>query len=54
MVAYTARCSGHAIGEIKQPYEFLVWVSTPGGGELAVTLTVAERTKLALRQICAF
>jgi hypothetical protein len=54
VVAYTARCSGHAIGEIKQPYEFLVWVSTPGGGELAVTLTVAERTKLALRQICAF
>ena len=30
VVAYMARCSGHAIGEIKQPYAFLVWVSEPG------------------------
>jgi hypothetical protein len=54
VVANVARCSGHAIGEIKQPYAFLVWVSQPGGKELAVTPTVGDPTKQALRQICAF
>jgi hypothetical protein len=55
VVAYTARCSGHAIGEIKQPYAFLVWVSEPGQDEdLAVNPTVDDPTKQALRQICAF
>ena len=54
VVAYTARCSGHAIGEIKQPYAFLVWVSEPGDEDLAVNPTVGDPTKQALRQICAF
>ena len=42
MVAYSQRCTGHTIGEIKKPYEFLVWVSTPNGEDLAVTPTVGE------------
>ena len=54
VVAYTARCSGHAIGEIKQPYAFLVWVSEPGDEDLAVNPIVGDPTKQALRQICAF
>ena len=54
VVSYAARCTAHAIGEIKKPYEFLVWVSTPGGEELAVTPTVPDATKAALRQVCAF
>ena len=54
VISYAARCTAHTIGEIKKPYEFLVWVSTPGGGELAVTPTVGDGTKAALRQVCAF
>ena len=54
VVSYAARCTAHTIGEIKKPYEFLVWVSTSGGEELAVTPTVGAGTKAALRQVCAF
>jgi hypothetical protein len=54
VIAYAARCDGHTIGEIKKPYEFLVWVSQPGGGQIAVTPTVGRATKLALRKVCAF
>ncbi len=49
------RCDGHVKGEIKKPYEFLVWVGPPGDDEpVAVTPEVGDPTKLALRQVCAF
>lgn len=51
---FAARCDGHTKGEIKKPYEFLVWVATPDGEEVAVTPTVDQGTKDALRAVCAF
>jgi hypothetical protein len=55
VMAYAARCDGHTKGEIKKPFEFLVWVGPPGDDEpVAVTPEVGEATKLALRQVCAF
>jgi hypothetical protein len=54
VLAYAARCDGHTIGEIKKPYEFLVWVGEPGAEPLAVTPRVGPATKAALRQVCAF
>lgn len=54
VVTYAQRCDAHTKGEIKKPYEFLVWVSTSGGDSLAVTPTVDDATKVALRQVCAF
>ena len=55
VMAYAARCDGHTKGEIKKPYEFLVWVGPPGDDEpVAVTPDVGDATKLALRQVCAF
>ena len=54
VLAFAARCDGHTIGEIKKPYEFLVWVSEPGTEPLAVTPAVGQATKDALRQVCAF
>lgn len=54
VASYAARCTAHTIGEIKKPYEFLVWVSTTAGEELAVTPSVGEPTKTALRRVCAF
>jgi len=52
--AFAARCDGHTIGEIKKPYEFLVWVGAPGGTPVAVTPQVDVPTKDALREVCAF
>lgn len=55
VMAYAARCDGHTKGEIKKPYDFLVWVGPPGDDEpVAVTPEVGDATKLALRQVCAF
>ena len=55
VLTYADRCDGHVKGEIKKPYEFLVWVGPPGDDEpVAVTPRVGEATKLALRQVCAF
>ena len=55
VLAYAARCDGHTKGEIKKPYDFLVWVGPPGDDEpVAVTPEVGDDTKLALRQVCAF
>lgn len=55
VMAYAARCDGHTKGEIKKPYEFLVWVGPPGDDEpVAVTPEVGDATKLALRKVCAF
>jgi hypothetical protein len=52
--AYAARCDPHTIGEIKKPYEFLVWVGVPGEEPFAVTPQVDDATKTALRKVCAF
>lgn len=52
--AYASRCDGHTIGEIKKPYEFLVWVSSPGEEPVALTPDVGQPTKEALRKVCAF
>lgn len=52
--AYASRCDGHTIGEIKKPYEFLVWVSSPGEEPVALTPDVGQPTKDALRKVCAF
>ncbi len=52
--AYAARCDPHTIGEIKKPYEFLVWVGAPGEEAFAVTPEVGQATKDALRLACAF
>jgi hypothetical protein len=54
VAAFAARCDPHTIGEIKKPYEFLVWVTTPGGDEVAVTPEVGQVTQDALRRVCAF
>jgi hypothetical protein len=55
VLTYAGRCDGHVKGEIKKPYEFLVWVGPPGDDDpVAVTPAVGEATKLALRQVCAF
>jgi len=55
VVAYAARCDGHTKGEIKKPYEFLVWVGEPGAEEpLAITPEVDQPTKDALQLACAF
>ena len=55
VMAYAARCDGHTKGEIKKPFEFLVWVGPPDDEEpVAVTPEVGDATKLALRQVCAF
>jgi hypothetical protein len=54
VAAYAARCDGHTIGEIKKPYEFLVWVAAPGEEPVAVTPAVGQPTKDALRLACSF
>jgi hypothetical protein len=47
-----ARCTGHARGETKKPYEFLVWLAPPGGEELAVTPPVTDAAKVAFERVC--
>jgi hypothetical protein len=54
VVVFAARCDPHTIGEIKKPYEFLVWVTTPDGEEIAITPDVGQPTKDALQDVCAF
>jgi hypothetical protein len=54
VVARAGRCDGHTKGEIKQPYEFLVWVAHSHDAGIAITPQVGEATKTALRKICAF
>lgn len=49
-----ARCTGHAKGEIKKPYLFLVWLGPPGSDGQAVELPVSAGDKTRLRAICAF
>jgi hypothetical protein len=52
VVVSRARCTGHARGEVKKPYEFLVWLAPPGGPELAVTPPVSDAAKVAFEQVC--
>jgi len=54
VVVFAARCDPHTIGEIKKPYEFLVWVTTPDDEEIAITPDVGQPTKDALQDVCSF
>ncbi len=47
-----ARCDGHARGEIKKPYAFLVWLGPPGGEQLAVTPPTADADAAAYEAVC--
>jgi hypothetical protein len=47
-----ARCTGHARGEVKKPYEFLVWLAPPGGEQLAVTPPVTDPARVAFERVC--
>ena len=51
---FASRCDGHVKGEIKKPYEFLVWVAEPGIEPIAVTPAIDQGTKDALQQVCSF
>jgi hypothetical protein len=54
VLAYAGRCTAHVMGEIKQPYAFLVWVGRPGEEPVGVTPAIGQPTKDALRLVCAF
>ena len=47
-----ARCDGHARGEIKKPYAFLVWVGRPGGEQHAVNPEIADADAAAFEAVC--
>jgi hypothetical protein len=47
-----ARCDGHARGEIKKPYAFLVWLGPPGGEQRAVNPPIADRDAAAFEAVC--
>jgi len=47
-----ARCDGHARGEIKKPYAFLVWLGPPGGEQRAVNPPVGDRDAAAFEAVC--
>jgi hypothetical protein len=53
VVVSQARCTGHAKGETKQPYRFLVWVGPPGSQGQATEPTVSEADTSQLRAVCA-
>jgi hypothetical protein len=54
VVVSQATCTGHAKGETKQPYRFLVWLGGPGTDGTAVELPVTESDKTRLGAVCAF
>lgn len=47
-----SRCDGHARGETKKPYAFLVWLAPPGGEEVAVSPVVDEPARAAFQRVC--
>ncbi len=47
-----SRCDGHAVGEVKKPYAFLVWLGPPGGEQRAVNPPVADRDAAAFEAVC--
>lgn len=54
VVVSQARCTGHAKGETKQPFRFLVWLGDPGTDGVAVQLPVSAADRGRLRAVCAF
>ena len=52
IVVSRSRCDGHARGETKQPYAFLVWVGPPGTAGIAVTPTVTAADRAAFQLVC--
>jgi hypothetical protein len=54
VVVTQARCTGHAKGETKQPYLFLVWLGDPGTAGTAVQVPVTPDVQARLRAVCAF
>ena len=52
IVVSRSRCDGHARGETKQPYAFLVWVGPPGTAGIAVTPTVTAADRAAFQRVC--
>jgi hypothetical protein len=54
VVLSQARCTGHAKGETKQPYRFLVWLGPPGTDGQAVEFPVTDADRARLRAVCAF
>jgi hypothetical protein len=47
-----SRCDGHARGETKKPYEFLVWVGPPGTDGLAMNPVVSAADQDAFDAVC--
>lgn len=47
-----SRCDGHARGETKKPYAFLVWLAPPGGEETALSPAVDEAARAAFQGVC--
>jgi len=47
-----SRCDGHARGETKKPYAFLVWLAAPGGEETALNPVVDETARAAFQRVC--
>lgn len=47
-----SRCDGHARGETKKPYAFLVWLAPPGGEETALNPVVDETARAAFQRVC--
>ncbi|MBA2768438.1 MAG: hypothetical protein H0U35_04785 [Sporichthyaceae bacterium] len=47
-----SRCDGHSIGEVKQPYAFLVWMGEAGSEGTAVQLEVEPASIRALQKVC--
>jgi hypothetical protein len=52
VVVTQARCDGHARGETKQPYAFLVWLGPPGSDGFAVSPPVSAADRAALQRVC--
>lgn len=52
VVISVSRCDGHARGETKQPYAFLVWLAAPGGPEQPVSPAVSAADKRELQTVC--
>jgi hypothetical protein len=47
-----SRCDGHARGETKKPYVFLVWVGPPGTDGLAMSIVVSAADQDAFDAVC--
>lgn len=43
-----ARCSGHAVGDAKQPFGFTVWITIDGGEPVAAPIEVPQEQREAL------